>query len=72
MRRSTPTSTDGTSSTSLPGAYEIKVSMDGYETRTLKVDVAAGARVIDANVGMSMTRFAETVTVTAPASSWTR
>ena len=49
-----------------PGAYEIKVSMDGYETRTLKVDVTAGARVIDANVGMSMTRFAETVTVTAP------
>ena len=50
----------------VPGAYEIKVSMDGYETKTLKVDVAAGARVIDANVGMSMSRFAETVTVTAP------
>ena len=49
-----------------PGTYEIKVSMDGYETKTLKVDVAAGARVIDANVGLSMTRFAETVTVTAP------
>ena len=50
----------------VPGSYEIKVSMDGYETKTLKVDVAAGARVIDANVGLSMTRFAETVTVTAP------
>ena len=48
-----------------PGAYELKVSMDGYETRTIKVDVAAGARVIDANVGLTMTRFAETVTVTA-------
>ena len=49
-----------------PGTYEIKVSMDGYETRTLKIDVAAGARVIDANVGLMMSRFAETVQVTAP------
>src|SRR5688572_21528745 len=49
-----------------PGTYELKVSMDGYETKTLKVDAGASARVIDANVGMSMTRFAETVTVTAP------
>src|SRR5688572_16017700 len=48
-----------------PGTYELKVSMDGYETRTIKVNVAAGARVIDANVGLTMTRFAETVTVTA-------
>jgi len=50
-----------------PGAYEIKVAMEGYETKTLKVDVAAGARVIDANVGLAMSRFAETVTVTAAA-----
>jgi TonB-dependent receptor len=49
-----------------PGTYELKVSMDGYETRSVKVEVAAGARVIDANVGLTMTRFAETVTVTAP------
>ena len=48
-----------------PGTYELKVSMDGYETKMIKVDVAAGARVIDANVGLTMTRFAETVTVTA-------
>lgn len=48
-----------------PGSYELKVSMDGYETKTLKVDVAAGARAIDANVGLAMTRFTETVTVTA-------
>jgi outer membrane receptor protein involved in Fe transport len=48
-----------------PGAHEIKVTMDGYEPKTIKVDVAAGARVIDANVGLTMTRFAETVTVTA-------
>src|SRR5688572_16703280 len=49
-----------------PGTYELKVSMDGYETRTLKVDVAAGSRAIDANVGLTMSRFAETVQVTAP------
>src|SRR5688572_13216880 len=48
-----------------PGTYELKVSMDGYEAKTLRVDVAAGSRVIDANVGLTMTRFAETVTVTA-------
>ncbi len=51
-----------------PGTHEIKVSMDGYETRTLTVEVAAGSRVIDANVGLTMTRFAETVTVTAAGS----
>ena len=49
-----------------PGTYEIKVSMDGYETKTLKIDVDGAARVLDANVGMQMTRFAETVQVTAP------
>ena len=48
-----------------PGTYEIKVAMEGYETKTLNVAVAAGARVIDANVGLTMTRFAETVQVTA-------
>jgi TonB-dependent receptor len=50
-----------------PGTHEIKVAMDGYETRILKVEVPAGARVIDANVGLQMSRFAETVTVTADA-----
>src|SRR5687768_16369103 len=49
-----------------PGSYEVKVSMEGYESKTLKVDVDGAARVIDANVGMTMTRFAETVQVTAP------
>ena len=50
----------------VPGTYEIKVSMDGYETRDAEGGRGAGERVIDANVGLSMTRFAETVTVTAP------
>ncbi|MFM8535897.1 MAG: carboxypeptidase regulatory-like domain-containing protein, partial [Acidimicrobiia bacterium] len=49
----------------VPGTYSIKVAMDGYETKTLNVRVAAGARVIDANVGLTMSRFAETVQVTA-------
>jgi TonB-dependent receptor len=48
-----------------PGAHELKVAMEGYEARTIKVDVAAGSRAIDANVGLTMTRFAETVQVTA-------
>jgi TonB-dependent receptor len=48
-----------------PGSHELKVAMEGYETRTIKVDVAPGSRAIDANVGMTMSRFAETVQVTA-------
>ncbi len=50
-----------------PGTHEIKVAMEGYETQVIKVEVPAGARVIDANVGLQMSRFAETVTVTADA-----
>ncbi len=48
-----------------PGTHEIKMAMEGYETKMLSVTVAAGARVIDANVGLTMSRFAETVQVTA-------
>jgi len=50
-----------------PGTYEINVAMEGYEIRHLKVDVPAGSRPIDVNVGLQMSRFAETVTVTADA-----
>lgn len=50
-----------------PGSYELKILMDGYEERHVKVEVEAGARTIDADVGLSMTRFAETVTVSAEA-----
>jgi TonB-dependent receptor len=46
-----------------PGTYEIKAAMDGYDAKTVKVEVAAGSRAIDANLGLVMTRFAETVTV---------
>jgi outer membrane receptor protein involved in Fe transport len=48
-----------------PGKHALKVAMEGYETRTVNVDVATGSRTIDANVGLTMTRFAETVQVTA-------
>ncbi len=50
-----------------PGSHELRVTMQGYETRAIKVTVPAGARVIDANVGLQMSRFAETVTVTGDA-----
>lgn len=46
-----------------PGNHELRVTMQGYETRAIKVTVPAGARAIDANVGLQMSRFAETVTV---------
>ena len=60
------TDVDGRFLFELPlGTHEIKVTMDGYETRTVRVEVPAGARVIDANIGLQMSRFAETVTVTA-------
>ncbi|MCC6992212.1 MAG: carboxypeptidase regulatory-like domain-containing protein, partial [Acidobacteria bacterium] len=50
-----------------PGTYELKVAMDGYQPRTVKVDVAAGQRLPDLNIGLSMAAFAETVTVVAEA-----
>ncbi len=50
-----------------PGSHELKVAMEGYETRTIKVEVAAGVRVVDANIGLQMSRFAETVVVTGDA-----
>lgn len=50
-----------------PGTYELKVTIEGYQERTVKVDVAAGARNLTVDVGLSMGRFAETVTVTAEA-----
>jgi hypothetical protein len=46
------------------GKYEIRVSMDGYEPRTITVE-ASNERSITADIGLSMSRFAETVTVTA-------
>ena len=50
-----------------PGSYELKATMEGYETLAVKVEVLAGSRAIDANMGLTMSRFAETVTVTGTA-----
>ena len=59
------TDVDGRYVLSLPtGSYEVKFSMEGYQARTLKVDVA-GERTVTADVGLTMARFAETVNVTA-------
>ena len=46
-----------------PGAHEIRAGMDGYDAKSIKVAVAAGSRAIDADIGLVMTRFAETVEV---------
>src|SRR3972149_11430992 len=48
----------------VPGAYELKILLDGYQTRVLKLDVPGNRGTIQVDVGLSMTRFAETVTVT--------
>ncbi|HUE89393.1 MAG TPA: TonB-dependent receptor [Vicinamibacterales bacterium] len=50
-----------------PGAYQLKVVMEGYEEKSLTLDVPAGGRNVTADVGLTMARFAETVTVTAAA-----
>jgi TonB-dependent receptor len=51
----------------IPGSYELKISMEGYQDRIITLDVAAGARNLTADVGLQMQKFAETVTVTARA-----
>lgn len=47
-----------------PGTYELRVAMDGYQERTIRI-VAEGRSTIVADVGLSMTRYAEEVTVVA-------
>lgn len=51
-----------------PGSHDLRVTLEGYEPRTIHVTVPAGSRAIDANVGLAMSRFAETVTVRGDAS----
>ena len=46
------------------GTHEIKVAMDGYQEKTVTV-VANGRRNLTVDIGLSMARYAETVTVTA-------
>lgn len=47
-----------------PGTYEMKVAMDGYQEKTIRLTVGT-ERTLQVDVPMSMTRFAEEVTVTA-------
>ncbi|MGH9347497.1 MAG: TonB-dependent receptor domain-containing protein [Vicinamibacterales bacterium] len=49
-----------------PGSHQIKVAMEGYQERTIAVE-AATERTITVDVGLTMMRYAETVTVTADA-----
>ncbi|NOT45119.1 MAG: TonB-dependent receptor, partial [Acidobacteria bacterium] len=60
------TDVDGRYTLSLtPGTHELKISLDGYAERTVRLEVVAGQREVTADVGLTMARFAETVTVTA-------
>jgi hypothetical protein len=63
----TYTDVDGRYSLLLPaGRHELRISMDGYEPRV--VAVATGeARTLTVDVGLTMSRFSENVTVTADA-----
>jgi hypothetical protein len=50
-----------------PGSYQLKVTMEGYQERVVAVEVPAGGRTITADIGLTMAKFAQTVTVTAEA-----
>jgi len=51
----------------VPGTYQLKVMLDGYQERMVTVEARASERTTTADIGLSMTRFAETVTVVANA-----
>ena len=60
------TDVDGRYVIELPsGKHELKVSMEGYQAATIQVDTTGPERNVTADVGLMMTKFAETVTVTA-------
>jgi len=48
-----------------PGKYQVKIVIEGYQEKT--VDIVATGRTVTADVGLTMARFAETVTVRATA-----
>jgi len=59
------TDVDGRYSLQLPrGAYELRVSMDGYQSVSVKLNLT-GERTVNADVSLTLTRFADTVTVSA-------
>ena len=47
-----------------PGTHQIKVLLDGYQEKLINVD-GRNRTTVNVDVGLTMTRFAETVTVTA-------
>jgi TonB dependent receptor/CarboxypepD_reg-like domain/TonB-dependent Receptor Plug Domain len=47
-----------------PGTHEIRILLDGYEEKTVRVE-AARERQMSVDVGLSMMRFSEAVTVSA-------
>jgi hypothetical protein len=50
-----------------PGRHQLRITMQGYQERTVTIDVAPASRGLTTDIGLSMTKFAETVTVTADA-----
>jgi len=48
-----------------PGKHQVKVALEGYQEKTINIEAADRAVTVD--VGLTMARFAETVTVTAAA-----
>ena len=60
------TDVDGRYVIELPaGKHELKVTMDGYQSATIQVDTTGPERTMTADVGKTMTKFAETVEVVA-------
>jgi hypothetical protein len=56
---------DGRYMVQLPaGTHELKVEMEGYQPESIRV-IVEGQRAITVDVSLTMSRFAETVTVTA-------
>jgi outer membrane receptor protein involved in Fe transport len=47
-----------------PGTHQVKVALEGYQERTITVTTGT-ERTMTLDVGLTMTKFAETVTVTA-------
>jgi outer membrane receptor protein involved in Fe transport len=62
------TDVDGRYVLDLPaGSYKLKVSMEGYQERVITLELSGSERNVTADVGLTMAKFAETVTVTAAA-----
>jgi hypothetical protein len=61
------TDVDGRYTLQLPsGRHQVKVLLEGYQEKLIAVD-AGGERNVTMNVGLTMVRFAQSVTVTAQA-----